>query len=265
MVVAGPPSMGFATPGDEPGSGEDRARCGRDCHGSPARLCRLLEPAGRRFDAFVGTPLDDSGRRDRHDRGTTGPLIGIRRIPGRGGDRPAPGRRSGRCGAVVPPHHPRPGRARSPIRRPCRGGVTADTLGSRPLVPTSTAWPRGLPSTRDQHVRCTRAKGRHPPPRRRPRHRLICTDPGIRPPSGSGPSETAATRDHRTAGWRARSSCAPIDVPPEPMWRSISSWVGATRWPGSAFSQSISSVTGHTTLEIDATRRIWAFSERFRL
>jgi polyhydroxybutyrate depolymerase len=40
---------------------------------------------------------------------------------------------------------------------------------------------------------------------------------------------------------------------------------GGHSWPGSAFSQSISSVTGHTTLEIDATTTIWAFFERFRL
>jgi polyhydroxybutyrate depolymerase len=40
---------------------------------------------------------------------------------------------------------------------------------------------------------------------------------------------------------------------------------GGHSWPGSAFSRSISSVTGYTTFEIDATRTIWAFFERFRL
>ena len=40
---------------------------------------------------------------------------------------------------------------------------------------------------------------------------------------------------------------------------------GGHSWPGSAFSRSISSLTGHTTFEIDATRTIWTFFERFRL
>ena len=40
---------------------------------------------------------------------------------------------------------------------------------------------------------------------------------------------------------------------------------GGHSWPGSRFSQSISSITGRTTFQIDATRSIWAFFQRFQL
>jgi polyhydroxybutyrate depolymerase len=40
---------------------------------------------------------------------------------------------------------------------------------------------------------------------------------------------------------------------------------GGHAWPGSKFSQEISSVTGYTTFQIDATQVIWAFFQRFRL
>ncbi len=40
---------------------------------------------------------------------------------------------------------------------------------------------------------------------------------------------------------------------------------GGHAWPGSAFSRSISSLTGFTTFQINATDEIWAFFERFRL
>jgi polyhydroxybutyrate depolymerase len=40
---------------------------------------------------------------------------------------------------------------------------------------------------------------------------------------------------------------------------------GGHSWPGSAFSRSISSITGFTTFQINATDTIWAFFRRFRL
>ncbi len=40
---------------------------------------------------------------------------------------------------------------------------------------------------------------------------------------------------------------------------------GGHAWPGSKFSQQISSLTGYTTFEINATDQIWAFFQRFRL
>jgi polyhydroxybutyrate depolymerase len=40
---------------------------------------------------------------------------------------------------------------------------------------------------------------------------------------------------------------------------------GGHAWPGSKFSQSISSLTGYTTFQINATDQIWAFFRRFRL
>jgi polyhydroxybutyrate depolymerase len=40
---------------------------------------------------------------------------------------------------------------------------------------------------------------------------------------------------------------------------------GGHAWPGSTFSQSISSITGFTTFQINATNQIWAFFQRFRL
>jgi polyhydroxybutyrate depolymerase len=40
---------------------------------------------------------------------------------------------------------------------------------------------------------------------------------------------------------------------------------GGHSWPGSAFSRSISAVTGFTTFQIDATSLIWQFFQRFRL
>jgi polyhydroxybutyrate depolymerase len=40
---------------------------------------------------------------------------------------------------------------------------------------------------------------------------------------------------------------------------------GGHAWPGSKFSQSISSITGFTTFQINATDVIWAFFEHFRL
>ncbi len=40
---------------------------------------------------------------------------------------------------------------------------------------------------------------------------------------------------------------------------------GGHAWPGSRFSQEISSITGYTTFQINATDVIWAFFQRFRL
>ncbi len=40
---------------------------------------------------------------------------------------------------------------------------------------------------------------------------------------------------------------------------------GGHAWPGSKFSQAISAFVGHTTFEIDATSRIWAFFRHFQL
>ena len=40
---------------------------------------------------------------------------------------------------------------------------------------------------------------------------------------------------------------------------------GGHAWPGSKFSQSISSITGFTTFQINATNQIWAFFRQFRL
>ena len=40
---------------------------------------------------------------------------------------------------------------------------------------------------------------------------------------------------------------------------------GGHAWPGSAFSKSISSLTGYTTFQIDATSTMWAFFQRFQL
>jgi polyhydroxybutyrate depolymerase len=40
---------------------------------------------------------------------------------------------------------------------------------------------------------------------------------------------------------------------------------GGHSWPGSTFSQAISSITGYTTFEIDATTAMWAFFRQFRL
>ncbi len=40
---------------------------------------------------------------------------------------------------------------------------------------------------------------------------------------------------------------------------------GGHSWPGSTFSRSISSITGFTTFQINATDAMWAFFERFRL
>ena len=40
---------------------------------------------------------------------------------------------------------------------------------------------------------------------------------------------------------------------------------GGHAWPGSKFSQSISSITGFTTLQIKATNQMWAFFRQFRL
>jgi polyhydroxybutyrate depolymerase len=40
---------------------------------------------------------------------------------------------------------------------------------------------------------------------------------------------------------------------------------GGHAWPGSAFSQSISALTGYTTFQINATDAIWAFFRQYRL
>jgi polyhydroxybutyrate depolymerase len=40
---------------------------------------------------------------------------------------------------------------------------------------------------------------------------------------------------------------------------------GGHSWPGSKFSQEISSITGYTTFQINATKQIWAFFRQFRL
>jgi polyhydroxybutyrate depolymerase len=40
---------------------------------------------------------------------------------------------------------------------------------------------------------------------------------------------------------------------------------GGHSWPGSKFSQEISSITGYTTFQINATNQIWAFFRQFRL
>jgi polyhydroxybutyrate depolymerase len=40
---------------------------------------------------------------------------------------------------------------------------------------------------------------------------------------------------------------------------------GGHAWPGSKFSQSIASITGFTTFQINATNQIWAFFRQFRL
>lgn len=40
---------------------------------------------------------------------------------------------------------------------------------------------------------------------------------------------------------------------------------GGHAWPGSKFSQAISSITGFTTFQINATNQIWAFFRQFRL
>ncbi|HEY6623126.1 MAG TPA: PHB depolymerase family esterase [Acidimicrobiales bacterium] len=40
---------------------------------------------------------------------------------------------------------------------------------------------------------------------------------------------------------------------------------GGHAWPGSTFSQSISSITGFTTFQINATDQMWTFFQRFRL
>ena len=40
---------------------------------------------------------------------------------------------------------------------------------------------------------------------------------------------------------------------------------GGHAWPGSEFSRSITSLTGYTTFEVDATKTIWAFDRGFQL
>nr|AIA92428.1 CAZy families CE1 protein [uncultured Frankia sp.] len=40
---------------------------------------------------------------------------------------------------------------------------------------------------------------------------------------------------------------------------------GGHSWPGSSFSRAIGNIVGPTTFDIDATKLIWAFFQRFRL
>ena len=40
---------------------------------------------------------------------------------------------------------------------------------------------------------------------------------------------------------------------------------GGHSWPGSAFSQAIESIVGHTTFDIHASEEAWAFFEHFQL
>ena len=40
---------------------------------------------------------------------------------------------------------------------------------------------------------------------------------------------------------------------------------GGHAWPGSEISRAITSITGFTTFQINATDQIWAFFQRFRL
>jgi polyhydroxybutyrate depolymerase len=40
---------------------------------------------------------------------------------------------------------------------------------------------------------------------------------------------------------------------------------GGHAWPGSAFSRSISAITGFTTFQVDATTTMWSFFKRFAL
>jgi polyhydroxybutyrate depolymerase len=40
---------------------------------------------------------------------------------------------------------------------------------------------------------------------------------------------------------------------------------GGHTWPGSAFTARIASITGPTTFEINASKIIWAFFERFQV
>jgi polyhydroxybutyrate depolymerase len=80
--------------------------------------------------------------------------------------------------------------------------------------------------------------------------------------------------------WAAKDGCRPqssdtkvaseiiLRTYPCPKGTAVEFYIvigGGHSWPGSRFSQSISSITGRTTFQINATRSIWAFFQRFQL
>ena len=92
---------------------------------------------------------------------------------------------------------------------------------------------------------------------------------------GSGPGFPATVE-----AWAIRDGCDPHATDTKPSSRIILRTyrcpagtdvefyiiiAGGHAWPGSKFSQEISSITGYTTFQINATDAIWAFFRRFRL
>jgi polyhydroxybutyrate depolymerase len=82
------------------------------------------------------------------------------------------------------------------------------------------------------------------------------------------------------ASWAKRDGCQPTPVDKQlsphvirrlyncPSGTSVEFYIilgGGHAWPGSKFSESIASITGPTTFEIDATTTIWSFFKRFQL
>jgi polyhydroxybutyrate depolymerase len=82
------------------------------------------------------------------------------------------------------------------------------------------------------------------------------------------------------AAWAKRDGCAAdpdnTKVSPHVIWRvyrcpvgvSVQFYIvvgGGHTWPGSAFTAKIASITGPTTFEINASKIIWAFFERYQV
>jgi polyhydroxybutyrate depolymerase len=97
----------------------------------------------------------------------------------------------------------------------------------------------------------------------------------IPPANLNGPGYPAAV-----AAWAKRDGCGadPVNtrVGAEVIWRvyrcpasvSVEFYIvvgGGHTWPGSAFTAKIASITGPTTFEINASKLIWSFLERFQV
>jgi polyhydroxybutyrate depolymerase len=82
------------------------------------------------------------------------------------------------------------------------------------------------------------------------------------------------------AGWAKRDGCGPDPKDTQfsahviqrvyacPQKVAVEFYIivgGGHSWPGSAFSESIASITGPTTFEVNATSVIWAFFQRFQI